>query len=275
VRLVSFASDQGSPSVGVWTDRGVVSLASLVASADPQLAMEEVIDGFAGLRPQIEELAGSAAALALEEVRLLAPLPRPGKMLCAVAGYDGAAPAPLLMTLKSAESVVGPGGVVTLPGVGAEWQFQPEAELGLALHGPARNVPAADWRSAVFGYTCVIDVMPEGDQQFGRDFWLAKSDTLGPLGPCIVTADEVADPSALRVRSYVDGAAAQEYTMESGQYSVPELVAFATTVMTLCSGDILACGTSRSGLRALRGGERVDVDIEPVGRLSVRVADRA
>src|SRR5437762_2845024 len=79
------------------------------------------------------------------------------------------------------------------------------------FRGPARRVQAADWRAAVFGYTCVIDVMARGDTQFGRDFWLAKSDTLGPLGPCIVTADEIPDPAALHVTSFVNGQLSQDY----------------------------------------------------------------
>src|SRR5207302_932795 len=80
---------------------------------------------------------------------------------------------------------------VRLPAVAASWQFVPQAALGLVIRGPAKNVAADAWRSAVFGYTGAIDVMARGDQQFGRDFWLAKADTLGPLGPCIVTAVEI------------------------------------------------------------------------------------
>src|SRR5262249_9933904 len=152
----------------------------------------------------IRELDQAAMPIPVTEVRLLAPLPRPGKIVCSTAVYGSESEkAPLLFTLKSAESVIGPGDRVQLPAVSSEWIFVPEAELGLVIRGPAKAVRAADWRSAVFGYTCVIDVMAQGDQQFGRDFWLAKSDTLGPLGPCIVTADEIADPQALRVQSFV------------------------------------------------------------------------
>src|SRR5262249_15077796 len=160
-----------------------------------------LIDRFAALRPRLDGLVDSGAAVPVESVRLLPPLPRPGKILCSTASYRAtpdAPSAPLLMTLKSSESVIGPQGTIELPDVGAEWQFVPEAELGLVMRGPARSVKAADWRSAVFGYTCVVDVMARGDAQFGRDYWLAKADTLGPLGPCIVTADEIANPNALR-----------------------------------------------------------------------------
>ena len=100
------------------------------------------------------------------------------------------------MTLKSPESVIGPGETVRLPNVDPTWEFVPRAMLGLVIRGPARSVAADAWHTAVFGYTCVIDVMARGDQQFGRDYWLAKADTLGPLGPCIVTRDELPDPGA-------------------------------------------------------------------------------
>jgi 2-keto-4-pentenoate hydratase/2-oxohepta-3-ene-1,7-dioic acid hydratase in catechol pathway len=137
-------------------------------------------------------MATHGEALPLDTVRLLAPLPRPGKILCSTATDDPpeGERTPLLMTLKSAESVIGPGATIELPPVSADWQFLPEVELGLVIRGPAKSVTAQDWRSAVFGYTCVVDVMPRGDTTFGRDYCLAKADTLGPLEPCIVTADE-------------------------------------------------------------------------------------
>jgi len=107
---------------------------------------------------------------------------------------------------------------------------------------------------------------------FGRDFWLAKADTLGPLGPCIVTADEVDDPSALRVQSFVNGAPLQDYSTSEAEFSVPQLVEFATTVMTLYSGDIIACGTPAQDLRPLKDGDALDVEIGKIGHLSLKVA---
>ena len=275
MKLVVWEQPDGSaPSVGLLTVRGVVSLADLTGgAARPQAAMELVIDQFAALRPQLEDRAARAEALPLESVRLLPPLPRPGKILCSTATYgprEGER-TPLLMTLKSAESVIGPGATIALPDVSSDWQFMPEVELGLVIRGPARNVTAANWQTAVFGYTCVVDVMPRGDTTFGRDYWLAKADTLGPLGPCIVTADEVADPNALRVQSFQNGQPRQDYSTSTADYSVPELVEFASAIMTLYTGDVVACGTSPTGLQSLRDGDSVDADIEGVGRLSLRV----
>ena len=268
MKLVLFTrGDSSAPRAGALVDGGVVPLGDYT-SLDP------VIDHFASLRDELERAVARSTPVSLGEVQLLAPLPRPGKVVCSTNVYAAAEneKPPLLLTLKSAESVIGPGATVQLPAVGSEWTLVPEAELGLVIRGPAKAVKAADWRGAVFGYTCVIDVMARGDQQFGRDFWLAKSDTLGPLGPCVVTADEIADPQLLRVRSFVNGEPAQDYAMSDAQFSIGEHIELATTIMTLNTGDVLACGTSRQGLRPLGNGDEVHVEIASVGRLSVRVA---
>jgi 2-keto-4-pentenoate hydratase/2-oxohepta-3-ene-1,7-dioic acid hydratase in catechol pathway len=238
--------------------------------------MVSLIDGFERQRAELQRRSTSAEAIPTHAVQFLPPLPRPGKILCSTATYSGQPRADdrpqLLLTLKSAESVIGPGQVVQLPDVGDQWQFQPEAELGLVIRGPARTLKATEWQQAVFGYTCVIDVMASGDQQFGRDFWLAKSDTLGPLGPCIVTADEVPDITSLRVTSKINGQPAQDYAIADADYSIGEQVELATTILTLRTGDVLACGTSREGLRSISDGDQLEVEISGVGRLQVRVA---
>jgi 2-keto-4-pentenoate hydratase/2-oxohepta-3-ene-1,7-dioic acid hydratase in catechol pathway len=224
---------------------------------------------------RLEGLSASGDARPLRDARLLPPVAWPGKIVVTTATYGEITDAPpqLLATLKSPESVVGPNGTVHLPEVDAgAWQFVPQAMLGLVIRGPAKSVKAADWRNAVFGYTCVIDVMARGDQQFGRDYWLAKADTLGPLGPCIVTADDVPDPAQLRVRSWQNGQPAQDFLMANSSHSIPEQVEFATTVMTLHSGDVLACGTSAVGSRPLGDGDTINAEIEPIGQLAVRVA---
>jgi 2-keto-4-pentenoate hydratase/2-oxohepta-3-ene-1,7-dioic acid hydratase in catechol pathway len=260
MRLVTFEDADHVAKPGILTQRAVVSLGHVASS------LVDVIDRFEELRSSLERLASDATPL--EGVRLMAPLPRPGKILCTTGGNGQ----PLLMTLKSAESVIGPGETIQLPDVGEEWQFVPEAELGLVIRGPAKGVLAADWRDVVFGYTCVVDVMARGDTLFGRDFWLAKADTLGPLGPCIVTADEVADPNALRVQSFLNNAPLHDYSTSDAEFTIAQLVEFATAVMTLYSGDVIACGTPAADLLPLTEGDSVEVVIEPIGQLSLRVA---
>jgi 2-keto-4-pentenoate hydratase/2-oxohepta-3-ene-1,7-dioic acid hydratase in catechol pathway len=276
VKLVLFERSTGTTAAyGVLTPAGVVPLEVPTEADSPQAMLHELIDGFDSLRPRLEALTTSGTAIPLDAVRLLPPVPRPGKMLVttAVYGPDAAAqPQQLLMTLKSAESVVGSGDTVRLPAVDAAWQFVPQAALGLVIRGPAKDIDAGSWQTAVFGYTCAIDVMARGDQQFGRDFWLAKADTLGPLGPCIVTPDELSDPSGLRVRSWQNGEPAQDFSIADASHSLPDQVAFATTIMTLHSGDVLVCGTSPLGQRPVGDAEQVKVEIDGIGRLTVQVA---
>jgi 2-keto-4-pentenoate hydratase/2-oxohepta-3-ene-1,7-dioic acid hydratase in catechol pathway len=256
----------GTTSYAVLTTEGVIPI--------PE-TLDELIDSFEVARPRLVTLATSAKAVPLSQVRLLPPVPQPGKILVTTATYGARTDPPpqLLATLKSAESVIGPDGTVQLPDVDrAAWQFVPRGMLGLVIRGPAKDTAAERWQSAVFGYTCVIDVMARGDQMFGRDYWLAKSDTLGPHGPCIVTIDEISDPIMLRVRSWQNGSPAQDFLVRDASHSIPEQVALATTVMTLHTGDVLACGTAPTGAQPLADGDTVEVEIDRIGRLSVRVA---
>jgi len=266
MKLVLFQGGGSKPSYGVLNSDNVVPFDALTGES-PQDQLQQLIEHFDALRERLDR-----PAIPLSEVRLLPPVPWPGKIVVTTATYGGApAQALLLATLKSAESVIGPGDTVRLPAVDQSWQFVPQAMLGLVIRGPAKDVPAAGWQRAVFGYTCIIDVMARGDQQFGRDYWLAKADTLGPLGPCIVTVDELPDPMALHVRSRQNGAAAQDYAIADASHSIGEQVAFVTTVMTLHSGDVLACGTAREGQQPLGDGDQVEVEIDAIGMLSVTV----
>ncbi|GAC1315928.1 MAG: fumarylacetoacetate hydrolase family protein [Chloroflexota bacterium] len=282
VKFIVFASDGGPPQPGLLTQRGAVALGDVVRDASrdsdsPQSAMEYVIDHVETLRSRLLDIADDAVATPLDEVKLFAPLPRPGKILCSTAAFDHVRDGqhgPLLMTLKSAESVIGPGETILLPTVDQAWEFFPEVELGAVIRGPAKSVPADAWRSVVFGFTGVVDVMARGDEQFGRDFWLAKADTLGPLGPCIVTADECADPTTLRVRSWVNAVPRQDYAIASASHSVGDQVAFATTVMTLHTGDVIACGTSPVGLQPITDGDQLDISVDGIGRMRLYVAAR-
>ena len=152
------------------------------------------------------------------------------------------------------------------------------------FEGPANAVDTvldglADWQRAVFGYTCMIDVSAR--EQGRRTWpatpltsWLGKSfDTFAPVGPCIATADEIADPNDLLVRFWNDGQLRHNYNTNDMEHRVPALVEFATTVMTMNSGDLIACGTNHEGLGALQDGETVEIEIEKIGRMQLRVAD--
>jgi 2-keto-4-pentenoate hydratase/2-oxohepta-3-ene-1,7-dioic acid hydratase in catechol pathway len=284
MKLVLFQHEATSHEVpGLLTDRGVVDISRVVRSGySAQLTMENVIDDFEALRPTLERLAREATAFPARQVRLRPPLPRPRKILCAIANYWEHAQRearPLNMFLKNPDAVVGPGDTIELPAFTDPWIFMHEAELAVVIKGPAKTVKRADWRDAVFGYTCFIDVTARGE---GRRTWpvsqpaswLGKSfDTFAPLGPCVVTADEIAEPNDLLVRFWNNGQLRHNYNTDDMEHRVPELVEFATAVMTLYSGDIIACGTNHEGLGALQDGETVDIEIQGIGRMSLKVTD--
>ena len=281
MKLVLFqTSERGEPTPGVLTDRGVVSIAgSVERSHTPQLTMQTLIDAFDRLRPALEREAAQGEALPLGSVRLLPPLPRPGKILCCIANYWEHAQRearPLNMFMKNPEAVVGPGDTIVLPEFTEPWIFMHEAELALVIKGPAKKVNQTNWQSAVFGYTCLIDVSArgEGRRTWKAGSWLGKSfDTFAPIGPCIATADEIPEPNDLLVRFWNDGQLRHNYNTDDMEHRVPKLIEFASTIMTLNTGDLIACGTNHEGLGALQDGETVEIEIERIGRMSLTVVD--
>jgi len=281
VRLVLFEPAARRDAVpGLLTERGVVDIAHAVPSGPtPQATMQGVIDTFQTLRPALERLARAGAARPLAEVRLRPPLPRPGKILACIANYweHGALePRALNMFLKNPDAVIGPGDTIVLPHLTEPWIFMHEAELALVIKGPAKNVTRANWQSAVFGYTGMIDVSArgEGRRTWKAGSWLGKSfDTFAPIGPCIATLDEIVNPNDVHVQFWVDGQLRHNYNTDDMEHLVPELVEFATAIMTLNSGDLIACGTNHEGLGPLQDGEVVDFEIHGIGRMRLDVRD--
>jgi 2-keto-4-pentenoate hydratase/2-oxohepta-3-ene-1,7-dioic acid hydratase in catechol pathway len=265
---------------GVITDAGIVDATSVVAPArTPQGTMETLIDNFETLRPALEGIASHGPARPLEEVRLRPPIPRPGKVMCCIANYWEHAQRearPLNMFLKNPDAVVGPGDTIHLPNYTVPWMFMHEAELAIVLKGPARKVAQSDWRSAVFGYTGMMDITGrgEGRSTWGRGTWLGKSfDTFLPIGPCITTADEIEDPNDLWVQFWNDGQLRHNYNTDDMEHRVPELIEFASRTLTLRSGDLICCGTNHEGLGPVQDGETVEILIHGIGRMALKVED--
>jgi 2-keto-4-pentenoate hydratase/2-oxohepta-3-ene-1,7-dioic acid hydratase in catechol pathway len=284
VKLVLFqTAGNAEVAPGLMTDRGIVDISGAVKKGTtPQLTMQGIIDDFDRLRSALEQLAKNGPAVAADKVQLKAPLPRPGKILCCIANYWEHAqrePRPLNMFMKNPDAVIGPGDTIVLPEYTVPWAFMHEAELALVMKGPAKMVKAADWKKAVFGYTSLIDVSAR--EQGRRTWpatpltsWLGKSfDTFAPIGPCIATADEVKDPNDLIIRFWNDGQLRHNYNTDDMEHRVPELVEWATTVMTMNSGDLIACGTNHEGLGFLQDGETVDIEIVGLGKMSLKVRD--
>jgi 2-keto-4-pentenoate hydratase/2-oxohepta-3-ene-1,7-dioic acid hydratase in catechol pathway len=279
MKLVLF-EDNGTARPGALTDAGVVDLSAVVPTSEtPQATMESIIDGFDDLRPRLDAVLASGPALALESIRLLPPLPRPSKIMCCIANYWEHAQRearPLNMFLKNPDAVIGHGDTVYLPNFTVPWMFMHEAELGVVLRGPRRGVQAENWRSAVFGYTGMMDITGrgEGRSTWGRGTWIGKSfDTFCPLGPCIATADEIPEPNDLWVQFWNDGQLRHNYNTDDMEHRVPELVEFATRTLTVRSGDVICCGTNHEGLGPVQDGETLELLIHGIGKLTVHVED--
>lgn len=284
MKIVRFEDAAGVSKPGILTDDGVVDVSSVTAGLDafhPQRLMEVLIDEFEQLRPALEAAVAAGPALPLDSVKLRAPLPRPSKILCCIGNYWEHAqlerePRNLNMFLKSPEAVIGPGDTVHLPAWTSPYTYQHEAELALVFKGPAKDVAQADWKSAVFGYTLMIDVSAreKARSTWRQGSWMGKSfDTFAPIGPCIVTADEITEPNSIHVRFWNDGQLRHDYNTDDMEHQVPELVEFATGIMTMNSGDILSCGTNHEGLGNLQDGETCVIEGEGIGSFSITVSD--
>lgn len=180
------------------------------------------------------------------------------------------------MFLKNPDAVIGPEDTIVLPEFTEPWMFMHEAELTIVIKGPANLVTQENWCHAVFGDTGMIDVSArgEGRRTWKAGSWLGKSfDTFAPIGPCIATADEIPEPNDVHVQFWVDGQLRHNYNTDDMEHRVPEIIEFATTIMTLNSGDIIACGTNHEGLGPLQDGEAVEFDIHGIGRMRLHVRD--
>lgn len=221
----------------------------------------------------------AAAVIARGEVRLAAPVPRPGKIICIGLNYrDHAAesnqPVPQYPTVfaKYSTCVIGPGQPIVIPRVTSQVDY--EAELAVVIGRRARDVPEADALAYVAGYAPFNDVSARDYQSRTSQWTIGKTfDTFGPLGPALVTADEVGDPHTLDIRLSVGGEVLQSSNTRHLIFSIPQLIADLSAVMTLEPGDVIATGTpagvgaARSPQRWLRPGETVRVEIDRLGAL--------
>ena len=263
--------------IGVQRDGGMVDVSSAFddiryrTSAD---RMPRVLAALQERRSRVEDLAASGEQVPLPGLQ--APVPRPPKLIAAFGNYrEGSDRERQVqdMFLESPDSVIGPNGTVILPNHPASI-FHHEAELALVVGRRAKDLPA-DERAleALAGYTCAIDVSARGLGRMGPSRIGKSFDTFTPLGPAIVTTDEVPNPQNLRVTMSINGEQRQDYSTSDMEYSVVEILAFITSYMTLVPGDVLMCGTNHQGLGALQDGDQAEMTIEGVGTLAVSVRD--
>ena len=231
-----------------------------------------------------EETGEDRAAVPLAALTLRAPVPRPGKVLCIGLNYrDHAAetgkPLPTVPMLfaKWANSVVGDGATVTIPAATAEVDW--EAELGVVIGRRVKDVPVGEAMDAVAGYCCLNDLSARDLQRVTTQFTLGKAvDGFLPMGPWLVTPDDVPDPQQLEISCTVNSQLTQRSSTRQMVFGVAELISFLSRTMTLEPGDVIATGTppgvgvARTPPWSLQPGDEVAVEIEGLGRLTTRMA---
>lgn len=279
MRLVRFEAD-GQTRIGVVLNDGVIPVTSFPT-------MTALIGaGAAGLAQVRAEVQGRAPVIALADARLLAPIERPGKYLAIGMNYAkhleeadklGVARAKYQTWFnKQTTCISGPYDPIE-PGVTEQLDY--EVELAAVIGRSAKGVSEADAPAYVFGYTVANDVSARDWQFHTPTFTMGKSfDTHGPIGPWIVTADEVPDPHALNLRCFVNGELRQSSNTGGMINNLWKQIAYLSTAFTLEPGDLIATGTPEGvgvGMepqRFLQPGDVVRCEIDGIGAIENRVA---
>jgi 2-keto-4-pentenoate hydratase/2-oxohepta-3-ene-1,7-dioic acid hydratase in catechol pathway len=273
MRLVTTGDDR----IGALKDGGMVDVSDAFADIRYRTAgdrMPRLLATLQERRPRLEAMVARGETMPVPELQ--APVPRPPKLIAAFGNYREGSDREREtqdMFLESPDSVIGPNGTVVLPDHPATI-FHHEAELALVVGQRAKDLPA-DERAlqALAGYTCAIDVSGRGLGRIGPSRIGKSFDTFTPLGPAIVTVDEVSNPQDLHVTLSVNGEPRQDYATRDMEYNVVEVLAFISSYMTLVPGDIIMCGTNHQGLGALQDGDQVEMTIDGIGTLAVSVRD--
>ncbi len=277
MRLVSFI-EGGVERLGVVTPGGVVAADELLPGGPS--TMGKLLDRGRDELEALREASASTTVRPIERPALAAPVPRPGKIVAIGRNYREHAEeggrevsAEPIIFAKYPTSVVGPEAVVSWrASLTAKVDY--EAELAVVIGRRAREVPESDALDVVLGYTCLNDVSAR-DLQFGDgQYTRGKSlDTFCPMGPELVTTDEIPDPQRLGIRCIVNGEVRQSSTTAMMVFPVAELVAFASRAFTLEPGDVIATGTP-AGVghfakppRYLGDGDEMAVEIDGIGTL--------
>jgi len=266
--------------LGVLNGENVVDVSDQVKDiphTGPHDLIARLIDSFGDYRQRLADAAASGRGVPVSGVRIRPPLPSPVNIDCMAVNYmeDGTReePAPINAFHKSPGCVIGPGDTMVLPDVPATI-FEGEAELALVIGKFASHVSAADAMDYVFGYTNFIDGSARGLPPAGNTFYQMKSrETFAPIGPYIVTADEIADPQKLQITLKVNGIVKQDFNTDDMAHNIARCIEFVTSIHPLFPGDILATGTNHRGLNAFQDGDEVELEVEQLGKLVIHIRD--
>lgn len=277
MKLLSFAAD-GKEWFGALRDGGVVTLNDKVAQPSLRAALA------AGAIDKLREIAQrSSPDRKLDAIRFLPVVPQPGKILCAGINYRSHAaemarelPKQPSMFIRFADTLVGHGGELVRPKVSDNFDF--EGELALVIGKGGRHIAPERALEHVAGYTCFVDGSVRDYQKFsvasGKNF-----PGTGPLGPWLVTSDEIPDPGRLTLTTRLNGKEVQHATTDLLIYSIPQIIAFCSDFTALAPGDVISTGTpegvghGRKPPLWMKAGDTLEVEITGIGVLRAHVGD--
>ena len=274
MKIYTYHGDKG-PRVGVEKDLGLVDVSDLSASV-----MELIHAGAQGLQAIRSAVASRPVAIALSGARLLAPIPRPGKVLCSGINYKGHAeenpnakmPSEPFFFAKLSTSVIGHGAGIPYPARSSQVDY--EVEFSAVIGKRLSKAAEADIMPAIFGYTLLNDVSARDVQFKDNQITLGKNfDGFAPVGPCIVTRDALPHPDRTALKTRLNGQIMQDGTTADWLFSLPHLIATLSHVMTLEPGDIVTTGTP-AGVGIFRKppvfmqvGDIIEIEAEGIGVL--------
>ena len=266
--------------LGILTDKGLVDVSHIIMDiphTNPGNLMNGLIENFENYRSKLETAAEKGVAFPLDSIKIQPPLPKPGAIDCMAVNYmeNGTLKEkPQINGFhKSPSAIIGNGDTMILPDVPATI-FEGEAELGLIIGKRASNVSESDAMDHVFGYLNFIDGSARGLPPDRNVFFQVKSRaTFAPIGPFIVTADEIPDPQNLTVRLWVNGELKQDFNTNDMAHKIPKAISWLSSIHPLEPGDLVATGTNHRGLSSFQHGDKIELEVEMLGRLSINVQD--
>ena len=267
--------------LGVIENNRVVDVMDVFAGLRfrrPQEMMEELITNWEDVKPKIDEAVRGKEGVPLNRVRLRAPLPRPSKLICAAVNYlefGQREPAVLDAFLKSPSAIIGSGDTCELPPVPATI-FHHEPELAFVVGKRATKVSQDDALSYIFGYCNFLDMSARGLQgAVGNSFFLGKCwDTFAPMGPALVTADEIPNSQNIRIRLWNNDEPRHDFSTSDMAHPIRELVSEFSKITTLEPGDVVATGVNHQQIGAVQDGDVIRMEVEELGpSLVIRISD--
>ena len=265
--------------LGVLKSNNIVDITEHISDIpvrDTRDLINGLIENYGKYKDSIEQFVSDSDSIPINEVRLRSPCPRPNNIDCMAVNYmeDGtrAEPAPINAFHKATNTVIGNGDTMELTDIPASI-FEGEAELALVIGKRAENVTEENAMDHVFGYTTIIDGSARGLIASNFFFQMKSRATYTPIGPYLVTKDEIDNPQNLQIILRNNGEVMQNFNTDDMAHKIPKCISWLSSIHTLEPGDIIATGTNHRGLNPFMDGDKIELEIEQIGTLNFNVSD--